>query len=834
MATQYSLSALLFTVIPLALSLSTPYGEVTILCADTTNPDCCRGEGCAYLDFVGDAAPLAVPIAVLPQAPPPLDCTTGIYVNCLIAPCSRSSCPSYPDAICTNDQCNGCTARWSLSGIQLSQQECFAFVAPPTPKPTTVIPPTPALVHPTFSSATVLPVISPCTVGYLYCGYTPCVKHTCTAYPAATCSNDFCGGCNAIFRKQNGDILTESECFGAPPPELVQPEVVLKTPQPQLPAVLPQATQSGVNTGCAAGFVNCLVKPCSVNSCPLHRAATCTDNNCGGCNAVFSDEFGNELTKEQCGWTTTTTPQPVTPTLISTTTTTTTPQPTTPAPITTTTTTPQPTTPAPITTTTTTTTPAPVTPQRPPCIIGFASCTFNPCDRSQCVAHPDATCTNDYCGGCHAKWSDTNGNELSVQQCAPLNYRDTTTTSTTLAPPIEITPAEILTPQLDTTTTTTTTTRAPPVETTKATRLPQIATCALGFMYCNPEPCEVNQCAIAASCTNNNCGGCYAIFKDLNGQVLTPTQCKTTTTTPAPTTTTTTTPAPVTAAPTTTTTPAPITAAPTTTTTTTPAPVTAAPTTTTLPLLVQPEIIPDPVPVDVSLPPKVQPETTTSTTSTTSTTNPPEIIPVEVVILNPPEIIPEVQPETTTSTTGTTSTTLSVEAPTCAAIGEPCTSALPEDERCCLHSGVSECLFDLGLFKGADEIGRCCIKHRKKGCTVDSDCCRIDGICSSGKCKKDRSILVAAAARDVENEFDNFEMVNDTKGQNFMTISVSTVTIIFIVVLLVIPMGYYWYYRKCILKKLKQEVRREVFHGLEVSAHSDNEFEDSSDNEFID
>ncbi|KAL5510211.1 hypothetical protein EMCRGX_G005719 [Ephydatia muelleri] len=42
--------------------------------------------------------------------------------------------------------------------------------------------------------------------------------------------------------------------------------------------------------------VQCLVDPCTVNSCPAHPEATCVADYCGGCNARFFDRSGNEVT----------------------------------------------------------------------------------------------------------------------------------------------------------------------------------------------------------------------------------------------------------------------------------------------------------------------------------------------------------------------------------------------------------------------------------------------------------------------------------------------------------------------------------------------------------
>ena len=46
--------------------------------------------------------------------------------------------------------------------------------------------------------------------------------------------------------------------------------------------------------------VNCFVDPCQFGTCPAHPDATCVADYCGGCNARFFDEDGNEVT-DTCG-----------------------------------------------------------------------------------------------------------------------------------------------------------------------------------------------------------------------------------------------------------------------------------------------------------------------------------------------------------------------------------------------------------------------------------------------------------------------------------------------------------------------------------------------------
>ena len=63
-------------------------------------------------------------------------------------------------------------------------------------------------------------------------------------------------------------------------------------------------------------MVYCFARPCSVNSCPAYPEATCADDYCGGCKAIFTDvDTGRELTYDECQGKpaiSTTTPSPIT------------------------------------------------------------------------------------------------------------------------------------------------------------------------------------------------------------------------------------------------------------------------------------------------------------------------------------------------------------------------------------------------------------------------------------------------------------------------------------------------------------------------------------------
>lgn len=56
-------------------------------------------------------------------------------------------------------------------------------------------------------------------------------------------------------------------------------------------------------------------------------------------------------------------------------------------------------------------------PTGPTCPPGMprVDCFVDPCllNFGKCPAHPDATCTADYCGGCNARFFDAEGNEVT-------------------------------------------------------------------------------------------------------------------------------------------------------------------------------------------------------------------------------------------------------------------------------------------------------------------------------------------------------------------------------------------------------------------------------------
>lgn len=99
------------------------------------------------------------------------------------------------------------------------------------------------------------------------CTVNACDFNECPDYPEANCEHSSCGGCFAIFYHSNGEEI--ADCGEA---------------EPECPADLP--------------LVNCAANPCDVETCPKYPDADleCEANYCGGCNAIFYDSNGDEVT----------------------------------------------------------------------------------------------------------------------------------------------------------------------------------------------------------------------------------------------------------------------------------------------------------------------------------------------------------------------------------------------------------------------------------------------------------------------------------------------------------------------------------------------------------
>ena len=50
-------------------------------------------------------------------------CPDGSTIlTCIVNPCQFASCPTFKEATCFADFCGGCTARWLLNGVEVTEQ----------------------------------------------------------------------------------------------------------------------------------------------------------------------------------------------------------------------------------------------------------------------------------------------------------------------------------------------------------------------------------------------------------------------------------------------------------------------------------------------------------------------------------------------------------------------------------------------------------------------------------------------------------------------------------------------------------------------------------------
>ncbi|XP_078688249.1 uncharacterized protein LOC144920176 isoform X5 [Branchiostoma floridae x Branchiostoma belcheri] len=158
-------------------------------------------------------------------------------------------------------------------------------------------------------------------VGVARCLRNPCDTRTCPGHPNATCQANYCGGCNAEFFDEDGNEVECEEAAdegkpGTCPPPSRRPcsgessdrcEADSDCPRQRKCCQMPCGKtcvkvrhSRPHNSSCppGVGVARCLRNPCERRTCPGHPNATCQANYCGGCNAEFFDEEGNEV---DCG-----------------------------------------------------------------------------------------------------------------------------------------------------------------------------------------------------------------------------------------------------------------------------------------------------------------------------------------------------------------------------------------------------------------------------------------------------------------------------------------------------------------------------------------------------
>ena len=160
---------------------------------------------------------------------------------------------SVAECDCTEDA--GCD---TISGLICPTPEGGESLPPTISTTTTTTTPT---IYPNPSSLTTQkptprPFVDACLVGYVHpgdCNPSPCDIQTCPSIPGAICTNNYCGGCHAVFSRPVGEQLTAEQCSITPnvnPTPTPQPVTIIiddPTPRPTV-STTPSPTLSTTNT----------------------------------------------------------------------------------------------------------------------------------------------------------------------------------------------------------------------------------------------------------------------------------------------------------------------------------------------------------------------------------------------------------------------------------------------------------------------------------------------------------------------------------------------------------------------------------------------------------
>lgn len=92
----------------------------------------------------------------------------------------------------------------------------------------------------------------------------PCATASCPSFRDATCTSTYCGGCFAHFFFGGNNVTNDCE------PRTTCPD--------------------------GSSMVQCLTDPCVGKSCPEFTDARCVSNYCGGCNHIFENADGRDVT----------------------------------------------------------------------------------------------------------------------------------------------------------------------------------------------------------------------------------------------------------------------------------------------------------------------------------------------------------------------------------------------------------------------------------------------------------------------------------------------------------------------------------------------------------
>jgi len=171
-------------------------------------------------------------------------CPPGVpRVSCFRNPCDGARCRAYPMAYCTPNYCGGCGQDWTFNDLRVN---CTGLAWPspsnrPRPSPGRCPPNKPRVM----------------------CFRNPCDGARCPAYPMASCTANYCGGCFQDWTYNGRSV----NCTGSgwPSPSNRPPSPSRTRCPPNKPPVM------------------CFRDPCQGASCPMFPRATCVPNYCGGC-----------------------------------------------------------------------------------------------------------------------------------------------------------------------------------------------------------------------------------------------------------------------------------------------------------------------------------------------------------------------------------------------------------------------------------------------------------------------------------------------------------------------------------------------------------------------
>ena len=171
--------------------------------------------------------------------------------------------------------------------------------------------------------------------------------------------------------------------------------------------------------------------------------------------------------------------------------------------------------------------------------------------------------------------------------------------------------------------------------------------------------------------------------------------------------------------------------------------------------------------------------------------------------------------ESETSTTSSTTETVL----TCPMPGYSCTNAIPRAERCCdgQIGGRNKCKYN-AVDNNGFRTGYCCVKRQRDGCVRNADCCNARDSCINGWCKVATlaNANVNEKTLNMENEGVDFQsphivdMYNNrdngvnNESEKLHRLLFTTWTIFFVILIIVLPIMYYWYFKVYWSPKLQQ------------------------------